>query len=284
MAKKNYKRQYLNQHFATGIYVSNDGEHAERDYFDKDSKTIKVHIYKIYREECGRAYIGTKKYGRLYLDELALTCYRGLAPQDGKTYYPHHKDGNMKNSAWSNLEWREETPATIAALEKLEKEAWYKNRKIKADKKGFIRQGAHDLPIQYSSYDPDLDWTYHYPNPWVRYEEKNHWGGTDRYEIEVDKVFEDLGLVKGDKSQFSNPVILHINNDFLDYSADNLEWCDSYDQRYLDFKKLRHNRVMQMDHDMNCRLTPSEWDIVYHGREPYQDWTDRPEKVLRRFC
>lgn len=283
MKKKTYNRNFLKKHFATDIHVSNDGEHAERDYFDKDSKTTKVHIYKIYREECGRAYIKTMKYGRLYLDYLVKTCFGGREPQDGKTYYPHHKDGDMRNSASSNLEWREETPATIAALEKLEREAWYKNRKITTNKKGVIRQGTHDLPIQFARYDPDLDWTYHFENPWIRYEEMNRWGGTDRHEIDVDKVFEDLGLVKGDKSQFATPVILHINNDYLDYSAHNLEWCDSYDQRYLDFKKIRHDRVMQMDHDSNYRLTESEWDVVYHGREPFQDWTDRPEKVLRRF-
>lgn len=27
---KNYKREYLRKHYSTGIYVSNDGEYAER--------------------------------------------------------------------------------------------------------------------------------------------------------------------------------------------------------------------------------------------------------------
>lgn len=283
MTKKNYNRKYLRKHFATNVYVSNDGEYAERDYIDKDTNTTKVHVYTIYRHECGRAYIKTVKDGELYLDKLVLTCYRGQAPKDGKIYFPYHKDGDMKNSGISNLEWREETPDTVAAYKKLEKETWYKNRKIKATKKGIIKQGTHDLPFIHYLYDSDLDWTYHKPEPWVMYEEQNRWGKTERHRISADKVFEDLGLVNGNKSKYASPVILHLNNDYLDYRSENLEWCDASDQRYLDFRKIRHDEVMKKDRDCNYRLTPSEWGIVYPGTEPYQDWMDRPEKVLYRF-
>lgn len=276
--KKLYNRKYLRKHFATGIYVSDDGEYAEKDIY---AKTI---VYQIFRDECGRAYIyDSYLKRRLYLDSLTLTCFRCLPPQDGKTYFPYHKDGNMKNAHISNLEWREETADTIAAYEKLEKESWYKNRRISVTNKGIIRQGTHDLSLDYSRYDSDVDWTYHYPRPWINYEEKNRWGETVRCEIYADKIFEDLGLVKGDKSKFSNPVIIHLNNDFLDYSPDNLEWCDRYDPQFMEFEKIRHDEVMQRDHDCNYRLTESEWDVIYHGREPYQEWNDLPEKILRRF-
>lgn len=283
MKKKTYNRIYLRKHFATGVYISNDGEYAERDYIDKDTNTTKVHVYTIYRDESGRVYIKTVKDSKLYLDILVVTCYRGQSPQDGKKYFPYHKDGDMKNSHISNLEWREETPDTIAAYERLEKEAWYRNRKIKATKNGVIKQNSHDLPLSHCFYDSDLDWTYHKPEPWVMYEEKNRWGKTERHRISADKVFEDLGFVNGDKSKFANPVILHLNNDYLDYRSKNLEWCDAYDQRYVDFDRIRHDAVMQKDHDCNYRLTPSEWDIIYQGKEPYQDWTDRPEKKLYKF-
>lgn len=42
MKKKTYSRQYLRNHYVTSVYVSNDGEHAERDYFDKETNTRKV--------------------------------------------------------------------------------------------------------------------------------------------------------------------------------------------------------------------------------------------------
>lgn len=282
MANKIYNRKYLRKHFATNIYVSNDGKHAERDIQLKTGAN-EVLIYEIHREECGRAYIVDKYKGLLHLDALVLTCFRGQSPQDGKAYFPYHKDGNMGNSAISNLEWREETPETMAAYQKLEKEAWYKNRKIKATKKGVIKQGPHDLPLSHCVYDSDLDWTYHKPEPWVVYEEKNRWGKTERHQISADKVFEDLGFVNGDKSNFASPVILHLNNDYLDYQPDNLEWCDASDQRCRDFDKIRHAEVMRKDHDCNYRLAQSEWDIVYNGAEPFQDWADRPGKSLLKF-
>ena len=284
MANKYYNRKYLRKHFATNIYVSNDGQHAEKDIKRKATGKDDVLVYEIHREECGRAYIYDSYLNqRLYMDFLTLTCFRGQSPQDGKTYFPYHKEGNMSNSTISNLEWIEETPDTIAAYEKLEKEAWYKNRKIKSTKKGVIKQGTHDLPICHCIYDSDLDWTYHNSETWVIYEEKNRWGKMDRHRISADKVFVDFGFVNGDKSKFASPVILHLNNDYLDYCSENLEWCDALDQRYIDFQKIRHDAIMKKDHDCNYRLTPSEWDIVYRGTEPYQDWTDRPEKKLLKF-
>lgn len=146
-------------------------------------------IYEIHREECGRAYIVDKYKGLLHLDALVLTCFRGQSPQDGKAYFPYHKDGNMRNSAISNLEWREETPETIAAYQKLEKEAWYKNRKIKATKKGVIKQGNSDLGFIHYLHDSDLDWTFHKAEPWVVYEEKNRWGKYEKHRIAVDKMY-----------------------------------------------------------------------------------------------
>lgn len=282
MANKYYNRKYLRKHFATNIYVSNDGKHAELDIQLKTGAN-KVHIYDIHKEECGRAYIVDLYKGRFYLDFLVLTCFRGHEPQDGKKYFPYHKDGDMRNSAISNLEWREETPDTIAEYEKLERDAWYRNRKIKATKKGIIKQETHDLPFIHYFYDADIDWTYHKSEPWVVYEEKNRWGSIEKHQISVAKVFEDFGLVNGDKSKFSTSVILHLNNDYLDYRSENLEWCDAYDQRYRDFKRISHDAVMQKDHDCNYRLTPSEWDLIYQGKEPYQDWTDRPDKKLYKF-
>lgn len=279
MTKKTYDRKYLREHFATGIYVSIDGLHAER-----DTKDNGVYKYPVYWEECGRAYIFDKYLGsKFYLDELVLTCFRRLPPKDGKTYFPYHKDGDMKNSNISNLEWREETKASIASYMKLEKEAWYRNRKIKATLKGQIKQGSKELPLIDYIYDPDIDWTHHHPTPWVRYEEKNRWGRYESHRIDADKIFEDLGLVNGDKSQFPNPVILHRNNDYMDYSIENLEWCDAYDQRYIEFDKVRHDAVMKKDHDTNYRLDEQSWNVVYQGKEPYQDWTDRPEKRLFKF-
>lgn len=277
MKKKVYSREGLRNHYASNIWVSIDGKHAE-----KDTRSG-IFSYPILREDNDRTFIHDQYNGSYYMDVLVLSCFWGKAPKDGKTYFVYHKDGDMSNSNISNLEWREATQAELDAFKKLQKETWYKNRKLKATKKGLIKQGCKELPLVDYMYDSDLDWTRHYHNPWVDYEEKDSWGKTQRKHKNADEIFEDFGFVNGNKSKFSNPVILHRNNNYLDYSSDNLEWCDASDPRYEDFEKIRHDDVMKRDHDCNCRLDEKSWRTVYGDKEPYQDWTDRPEKKLYRF-
>lgn len=284
MRNKIYNRTMLRKHFATNIFVSNDGKYAERDIISKDTGKCKNLVYDIHTEDTGRAFIYDRYNGGiLYLDKMVLTCFRGLPPNDGKQYYPHHKDGKMSNSCIANLEWREETPDVIAKYEKLKIAAWYKKRKIKAYSSGIIKQGSQVLSFVDYLYDRDTDWMHHYPKPWVYYTEKNRWGRYDTHKIDVDKVFEDFGLVNGDKTKFVNPVILHLNNDYLDYQSGNLVWCDASDPLYKNFSKIRHDAYMKKDHDCNYRLSESGWNLIYRGLEPYQDWTDRPEKKLYKY-
>lgn len=272
MTKTHYNRKYLRRHFDTNIYVSNDGKHAERDITLKTGEDS-VMAYDIYHDECGRAWIHDKYKGNLFLDRLVLTCFRGREPQDGKVYYPHHKDGNMKNSHISNLEWREETPSIIEAYRKLEIEAWYKNRKIRVLKDGSITQKGSKLHFIDVIPDSDMGWIYHRPYHWVRYEDvKNIWGRNETKTRHVNEIFEELGLINGDKTKFSHPVILHLNNDYEDYNTGNLEWCDSSDPRYIEFDRVRHDAVMEKDRKSNHPVNERDWNTIYNGEEAYQDW------------
>jgi len=275
MATKHYNRKYLRKHFASNIYVSSDGKHAERDIHVKSTGLDTVLVYDIHREESGRAFIHDSYKGSFYLDELVLTCFRGLPPKDGKKHYPHHKDGRMVNSGITNLEWREETPETVAAYGKMNREAWYKDRKIKAFKDGTVKQNGSPLPFVDCIYDRDLDWTFHKTEPWIRYEEKNRYGRMETHRKDAAEIFEDFGLVPGDKAKLQSPVVLHKNNDYMDFRSDNLEWVEATDPRYIEFRRVSHDMKMKKDHDSNCWVSPASWDTLYHGDEPYQDWTDR---------
>lgn len=278
MANKSYNRIYLRKHFASNIYVSNDGRHAERDIHSKSAGQDTVLVYNIYKEECGRAFIHDKYKGTFYLDELVLTCFRGLPPQDGKKYFPHHRDGDFKNSTIANLEWREETPETAHTYERLSREAWYKNRKIKAYRNGTVKQNGSPLHFVDYIYDSDVDWTFHYTAPWVRYVEKNRYGRMDTLRKDVTEIFEDSGFIQGDRSRLQNPVVLHKNNDYMDFNSDNLEWVEATDPRYVEFKRVSHEMKMKKDHDSNYRVSPASWDTLYGGDEPYRDWTDRERR------
>ncbi len=275
MANKQYSRKDLRKHYDTNIYVSNDGRHAERDIQIRSTGKDSVLIYEIYHEESGRTFIHDKYKGSFFIDDLVLTCYFGRPPQDGKKYYPHHKDGKMYNSHIANLEWREETAASIAQYQQLEKECWYKNRKIKAFKDGTIKQAGKTLHFADSLYDRDLDWTFHYTEPKVHYEEKNRYGRMERRDKDVAEIFEDFGFIQGDKSELSNPAILHINNDYMDFASDNLEWVETKDPRYEEFKRVSHEKKMEKDHEANYWVSPGSWNVLYRGNEPYQDWADK---------
>lgn len=272
MGKKKYNRKFLKKHFDTNIYVSIDGEHAERDIQIKKTGQDTVFNYDIYREECGRAFIVDKYKGNLYLDELVLTCYRGNPPKTGKKYFPYHKNGDMSDSNASNLEWKEETAATIGAYRKLEREAWCKNCKIMVLQDGTIMQDGQVLNKIGQIDDADMGWIYHKPYHWIKYRIKNHWENYDDKSINVDEIFDDLGFIDDYRSEFSNPVILHRNNNYEDYSMGNLEWCDASDDRYKTFDKIRHDAVMEKDRKSNHPVNERDWNAIYNGKEPYRDW------------
>lgn len=155
---------------------------------------------------------------------------------------------------------------------------WYKRNKVKVNKKGEITQNGQVLHQCDYLYDPDLDWTYHKTRPNVRIHYKNGWGGTDYKDVSVEEIMQDFGMIIGDPGNFQNPVVLYKNNDYLDTTPGNMEWCDASDQRYIDFQKVAHDRKMEKDHQSNCRLSEQSWKTIYGPDEPYQDWSDRPEK------
>ena len=68
---------------------------------------------------------------------------------------------------------------------------------------------------------------------------------TDR--IDVDIVMNDFGFVSGDKTQYTNPVILHLDNDFLNFESSNLVWCDKTDYRYVDYKRQTLLKRMELE-------------------------------------
>lgn len=277
MAKKYYNRKYMRQHYATKTWISNDGKYVERDYFDKDSGTTKTYKPIIYDCSNGGKCIELKAHGTICIDELVITCYCPPKPNDGKEYIIHHKDWDMKNNHCNNLEWVEETDAYLQQRAIKRKELWYKQYKITVDKNGVIKQDKKPLSIIDYMYDRDLNWTYHYTNPWVQYSYKNPWGRYESKSLKAEEIMIDFGFVAGNKANFTNPAVLHINNDYMDFTPGNLEWCDKTDQPYLDFMKIAHDDKMQRDKKYNYPLSQGSWRVIYGAQEPYQDWSVPPQ-------
>lgn len=297
-----YNRGYMRKHYKSDCFISNDGLHAERDYFDPKTLRNRVQKLTIFIDQTqDRCYVLVSGKGKFYIDEMVLSCYRGVM-KDGKQYLVHHKDGDMRNSAVANLEWKEATPeylnqrqkiitASIAASAvkavvamKKAKMDCYKRNKINVNKKGQITQNGQEVSLQDYIYDPDMDWTYHNSHPrvrlrfyiakWKRYEDER---------IDVSEIMEDFGMIEGNKNDFANPRVLYKNHDYLDTTPGNMVWCDASDQRYIDFKTEAHKKVMEKDHQTNTYLSELNWKGVYGDNEPYQDWSDRPEKKMLCF-
>ncbi len=279
--KKYYKRDYLRQHYATKTFISNDGLHVERDYFDSETKQMKTYNPPIFEDFCNRRFIELKNYGKILIAELVITCYCAPKPDDGKKYEIEHIDGDLSNDHRSNLRWVEATPAFLAQQNtimnnnlKSNRMANYKSLKIKVQKDGTITQNKEVLRPYYHFYDSDLDWDYHWGTAKIDYTVKNAYNRYERRSIAADKVMEDFGFVSGNKAQFQNPVVLHTNNDFTDFTPGNLEWCESTDPRYVAYRKITHDRCMEEDRRTNRKfLSPGSWKVVYPN-EPYQQWSE----------
>lgn len=279
--KKYYKREFLREHYETKTFISNDGLHVERDYYDKESNQLKTYQPTICEDKYGRRYIYLKNYGELKIAELVISCYCAPKPKDGKVYEIEHIDGDLSNDHRNNLRWVEATPDYIAQKSVLldnilfsRKMERYKSLKIKVLKDGTILQGKTILQPHYHFYDSDLDWHYHWSHSKVYYTYQNSYGRREEGSIYTDNLMDDFGFVSGDKTQFVKPVVLHINNDFLDFSPGNLEWCDATDPRYILYHQITQERCMNEDRQTNRKfLSPGSWKVVYPSM-PYQQWSE----------
>lgn len=296
-----YSRKFMREHYKSNCYVSNDGLHVERDYFDPKLLRKRVQELTTYLDAAeDRFYVLVSGKGKFYIDEMVLACYRGTM-KDGKKYLVHHIDGDMRNSEVSNLEWREETPEylqdrqkiiaasidtsalRVAAAKKQAEMERYKSNNIEVNSKGQILQNGQVVSVRDYTSDDDMAWTYHNDHPHVRLDFY-----IARYKRDVEEwkyvndIMEDFGMIEGNKADFANPVVLYKNHDYLDTTPGNMVWCDESDQRYIDFQKAAHEVVMEKDHQCNCYLPEESWKSVYGPNEPYRDWSDRPP--VRHLC
>lgn len=69
----------------------------------------------------------------------------------------------------------------------------------------------------------------------------------------MDDLMDTAGYVDGEKYDFTNPVILHKDNDPMNFCSDNLEWVEAADPRYIEyqekFEEWKHQRNLELNHD-----------------------------------
>lgn len=280
MGKKRYIRQYLKQYFANGCFISIDGKHVERDYIDKNTGIKKTYEPTIYTNSATCEEFVEINHKRTNVAEMVLTCYGFPLQRNGLKQIIHHKDGDFSNNNLRNLEWIEDNPsnrakikAEIVAYRIMSKEKAYKKLKIKATAQGDITQNGKKLSVQHSLYDSDVDWASYFDRAWVEYDYKNSWGRYERRSISVDLVMNDFGFVSGDKTQFTIPVVLHLDNDLLNFNSSNLEWCDKTDPRYVKYMEETKYRSLQEEIEANLHFV-KKGILAPCFRDRYKDIVD----------
>ena len=247
----------IRKHFATSTKISEDGLFVEKEFIDKqDGNKLKTYNPKIKVDEKGLRYIENKSLGRVYIQDLVADCFCAPKPDDGNYYVLVHKDGNLQNDHYKNLEWRlatsayPQTTATTAGKVKL-------TDGLEVRKNGTIYQKGKKLTVGTVIGNGDINMIVPI-EPFVEYERKNSWGRYERKRISVDKLMDIARYVNENKDRFEHPVILHRDNDWLNFDSDNLEWTDYNDPRYKEY----YNRTVDEKNRLGRELNGEKWDYM----------------------
>lgn len=247
----------IRKHFATSTKISEDGLFVEKEFIDHDDgNKLKTYNPKIKVDNNGLRYIVNGKIGTVYIQDLVADCFCAPKPDDGNYYVLVHKDGNLQNDHYKNLEWRlattvyPTTTATTAGKVKL-------TDGLEVRKNGTIYQKGKKLTVGTVIGNGDIDMIVPI-EPFVEYERKNSWSRYERKRISVDKLMDIAGYVNENKKRFEHPVILHRDNDWLNFDSDNLEWTDYNDPRYKEY----YNRTVDEKNRLGRELNGEKWDYM----------------------
>lgn len=219
-------------YFARGIYVSKNG----KTIYNLQDNSSYPHYYKPHPDKNGRLYI-TNDGDRLYVDELVAACYLPKPPNKDR-YKLKHKDGNIQNNYYSNLQWEQQVPSPSVGQ--------CVSGYYLIDDDGKVFDEDKEMRILDHLYDSDLELfdtvaPYFYDNYGNR--------------VHLDDVIEAAdGFVSGNKETLKKPSILHKNHDRLDYSRNNLQWVESDSQEYQDYLM----DYWKWEYENNIKINPGK--------------------------
>ena len=211
------------------VWISDDGCLAAMS--DKNNKwnPTGVKILKIKNDAKGQKYINHPYGYDVSVAKAVITCFCPPPPADGKVYTISHKDGNVSNCYYKNLEWVQyhyphATSASVVVS--------VKGLNLTVNRDGSIEMNGKKMEVRDHFYDADVDLEVCSWCPFVDVPTKN---SIHRERVFVDDLMNKAGYVQGDDANLTSPVILHKDNDYMNCDSDNLEWVESTDKRYCDF-------------------------------------------------
>lgn len=224
------------------VWVNSDGNYVYREYNNKDYNRPLI----IHKRPDGSKYLNTIQPGIIELDELVAECYVPK-PQDGKKYVLVHKDDNKYNCKAANLEWRLDMAAYKAYL--LSKKRKVSNG-LTVSFTGEVYDGKNKLAIINQVYDSDTE-RFVAIDPYYRYYRKNSYGREESLKAYPDDLMAEAEFVEGYKSGFTNPKVLHINGDYLDFNNANLVWTDANSSEYQEYMAKKRNDIAALTDKLN---------------------------------
>ena len=224
-------------YIAGDVYVSKDGTVAGKPaYKGKGCKPLSI------IEDGGKKYIQVTKKKWVPLDLAVIKCFGKPKPLDSKRYMINHKDGDALNCDITNLEW------VIQHYEHTVDESIDLRccgKKITVFKDGHVEMDGKTLDVYDDIGSRDLDLLVAIDPYIVVHGEKNSGHFT------MDKIMDVAGYVQGDDMILSYPQILHIDNDWKNFSSDNLMWVEYDDERFktyqLKMKEDKHKRNVELN-------------------------------------
>ena len=222
------------------IYVSDDGKQAAM------PKTKE--ILPIQTDTNGVVYVQHKWGHYVGIAKAVITCFCKPKPEDGKKYRIKHKDGNSANCHYNNLEWEVIHYAHTTAPER---DICSNGETLVVHNDGTIwSMNGTQFVIQDNYYDSDTDlwWCV---EPYIEVPVSSSIHGK---RVQVEELMKEGGFVNGDDAVLKDPVILHRDLDRINFSADNLEWVENADQRYIDYQAKKEADK----HQRNVKLNPGK--------------------------
>lgn len=171
----------------------------------------------------------------------------------------------MNSDEIRDFEWMEQKQANPYVQAKTDKQVKLDNG-LTVTKSGKVYKGKNICKVGNCIGDGDLDMVVPI-EPFVEYDEKiPKWKRTVRKRKRMDDLMDEAGYVNGNKKQFRNPVILHKDNDWMNFDSGNLEWTDKSDPRYKEY----HNRKVDDKNALGRKWNGEEKWSYMEKQEQFQ--------------
>ena len=173
------------------------------------------------------------KWFPLEVAKAVAKCFCPPMPSDGKEYMISHKDGNLGNCHYQNLEWvpyhyKHATTDTV--------KLYFYGVTFEVGKDGSVKIDGKTAKVYDSVYDSDTHLEVCSSGPFIYLPQK---GSIDDKRVLIESLMAEAGYVQGDDADLKHPMVLHKNNDYMNCSSENLEWTEVTDERYKAFLEQR---------------------------------------------